>query len=142
MKSPAQPSHLLGCGIVAGPLFLAAGVIQGLTREGFDLTRNAISQLSLGDLGWIQVINFILTGALLIAGATGLRQALRDGPGATWAPRMVAVFGASFLVSAVFDADPGAGFPVGTPAFAGAALGLVWLAATSARLAMTPRTER
>ena len=40
---------LLGCGIAAGPLFLGAGIAQGLARDGFDLTRNAISQLSLGD---------------------------------------------------------------------------------------------
>ncbi|WP_233583889.1 DUF998 domain-containing protein, partial [Micromonospora sp. CV4] len=105
---------LLSCGMAAGPLFLAVGVIQGLTREGFDFTRNAISQLSLGDLGWIQVINFVLTGTLVIAGAIGLRRALHSGPGATWVPRLVTVFGISFLVSAVFAADPGAGFPVGT----------------------------
>ncbi|MFI0355355.1 DUF998 domain-containing protein [Actinomadura sp. 9N407] len=105
---------LLAGGIVAGPLFLAAGVIQGLTRDGYDFTRNAISQLSLGDLGWIQVTNFVLTGALIIAGAIGLWRTLNGGPGGTWAPRLVAVFGASFLVSAVFAADPGAGFPAGT----------------------------
>ncbi|SCL45331.1 Protein of unknown function [Micromonospora citrea] len=112
-----RPTHrvLMGCGVAAGPLFLAVGVVQGLTREGFDFTRNAISQLSLGDWGWIQVINFVVAGTLIIVGATGLRRALRDGPGATWAPRLVTVFGASFLVSAVFAADPGAGFPVGTP---------------------------
>ncbi|MFI6518774.1 DUF998 domain-containing protein [Spirillospora sp. NPDC050679] len=106
-RSFATPSSLRNCAVVAGPLFLAAGVAQGLARDGFDFTRNAISQLSLGDLGWIQVANFVVTGALLIAGAFGL-------PG-TWAPRLVAVFGASFLVSAVFAADPGAGFPAGTP---------------------------
>ncbi|MFI6803320.1 DUF998 domain-containing protein [Streptosporangium canum] len=120
---PARPPHaarpatqlLLSCGIAAGPLFLAVGVIQGLTREGFDFTRNAISQLSLGDLGWIQVTNFVIAGALIIAGAIGMRRTLHGGPGGTWAPRLVAVFGTSFLVSAVFAADPGAGFPVGAP---------------------------
>lgn len=32
-----------------------------------------------------------------------------------WAPRLIRVFGASFLLAAVFTADPGAGFPVGAP---------------------------
>ncbi|KJY34906.1 DUF998 domain-containing protein, partial [Streptomyces katrae] len=41
-------------GVVAGPLFLAAGLVQGFVRDGFDFTRNAISQLALGDAGWIQ----------------------------------------------------------------------------------------
>jgi hypothetical protein len=109
---------LLAAGGAAGPLFLGAGVLQGFCRAGFDFSRNAISQLSLGDLGWIQVTSFLLTGALIIAGATGLRRALDGAVGAVgsrWAPRLIRVFGASFLVAAVFKADPGAGFPVGTP---------------------------
>ncbi|GAA1522021.1 hypothetical protein GCM10009730_32360 [Streptomyces albidochromogenes] len=105
---------LLACGAAAGPLFLGVGLVQGLTREGFDFTRNAISQLSLGDLGWIQVTSFFVAGALMIAGAVGLRRALDGGPGHRAAPWLVGVFGASFLVSGVFAADPGAGFPAGT----------------------------
>ncbi|MFD0272280.1 DUF998 domain-containing protein [Kitasatospora sp. NPDC127111] len=106
---------LLAAGAVAGPLFLAVGIAQGLTREGFDFSRNAISQLALGDAGWIQTANFLLAGVLTIAGAAGLRQALRNTHGGTWAPRLIAVFGATFLLSAAFEADPGAGFPVGAP---------------------------
>lgn len=106
---------LLAAGSAAGPLFLGAGVVQGFWRDGFDFTRNAISQLSLGDLGWIQVTSFLLTGALTIAGATGLRRALDGAVGGRWVPRLTRVFGGSFLVAAVFKADPGAGFPVGTP---------------------------
>ncbi|MEU0402750.1 DUF998 domain-containing protein [Streptomyces sp. NPDC006197] len=105
----------LAGGVVAGPLFLAAGLAQGRTRDGFDFTRNAISQLALGGAGWIQTASFVLTGALLIAGATGLRRALRGGPGGTWGPALVGVFGASFWAAAAFPADAGAGFPVGAP---------------------------
>ncbi|MCM2390307.1 DUF998 domain-containing protein [Streptomyces albipurpureus] len=103
--------RLVFAGAAAGPLFLGVGLIQGLTRDGFDFTRNAISQLSIGDLGWIQMTSFALTGALVIAGAIGMRRTLRDGPAGTWAPWLVGVFGLSFLVSAVFPADAGAGFP-------------------------------
>ncbi|MGW6916000.1 DUF998 domain-containing protein [Kitasatospora sp. NPDC054939] len=106
---------LLAAGGLAGPLFLTVGVAQGLTREGFDFSRNALSQLSQGDLGWIQQASFLLTGGLLIAGAVGVRRALAGGPGGTWAPRLLALFGVSFLVSGVFAADAGAGFPAGTP---------------------------
>ncbi|MFD5099489.1 DUF998 domain-containing protein [Streptomyces albidochromogenes] len=106
---------LLTCGAAAGPLFLGVGLVQGLTREGFDFTRHAISQLSLGDLGWIQVTSFFVAGTLMIAGAVGLRRALDGGPGHRAAPWLVGVFGTSFLVSGAFTADPGAGFPAGTP---------------------------
>ncbi|WP_405403788.1 DUF998 domain-containing protein [Streptomyces sp. NBC_01104] len=111
----ARTGTLLAGGIVAGPLFLVASLIQGLTREGFDFTRNAFSQLSLGGLGWIQVIVFLLTGLLVIAGAIGMRRVLRGAPGGVWAPRLVGVFGASFVLAGVFTADPGDGFPAGTP---------------------------
>ncbi|MFJ3505711.1 MULTISPECIES: DUF998 domain-containing protein [unclassified Streptomyces] len=101
--------------MAAGPLFLAAGLAQGLTRDGFDFTRNALSQLSLGVLGWIQVTAFLLTGLLVIGGAIAIRRTLGDAPGGTWAPRLLGVFGASFLIAGVFRADPGAGFPAGAP---------------------------
>ncbi|MFE5488305.1 DUF998 domain-containing protein [Streptomyces sp. NPDC056527] len=106
---------LLVAGMAAGPLFLGVGVAQGLSREGFGFGRNAISQLALGDLGWIQTVNFLLVGALVIAGAIGLRLALRRERGGSWGPVLVGVFGASFLAAAVFPADAGAGFPVGAP---------------------------
>ncbi|MFJ3592104.1 DUF998 domain-containing protein [Streptomyces sp. NBC_01259] len=113
--SPSVSRWPLVGAVIAGPLFLGAGVAQGLVREGFGFTRNAISQLALGDPGWIQTVNFLLTGALLLTGAVGLRRVLRPGPGGTWGPVLIAVFGASFLAAAVFRADPGGGFPVGAP---------------------------
>lgn len=102
-------------GMVAGPLFLAAGIAQGFAREGFDFSRNAISQLALGEGGWVQTADFLLAGALLLTGAAGLRRVLGGGAGGTWAPVLVGVFGASFWVAAAFPADAGAGFPVGAP---------------------------
>ncbi|MEU1795137.1 Protein of unknown function [Streptomyces sp. LaPpAH-199] len=111
---PAGRALLAGA-VVAGPLFLAAGVAQGVTREGFDFTRHAISQLALGDAGGLQTVNFVVAGVLLLAGAAGLRTVLRGGPGATWGPALIAVFGASFVTAAAFPADPGAGFPAGAP---------------------------
>ncbi|SIN26000.1 DUF998 domain-containing protein [Micromonospora cremea] len=106
---------LLRCGVAAGPVFLAVGAAQGLTRDGFDFGRNAISQLSLGAWGWIQMVNFVITAALLIAGATGLRRALPNGGARRWAPPLVGAFGATFLIAAIFPVDPGAGFPADAP---------------------------
>lgn len=111
----AVPRLLPAAGIAAGPLFLAAGLAQGLTRDGFDFTRNALSQLSLGAFGWIQVTAFLLTGLMVIGGAIAIRRALHDAPGGTWAPRLLGVLGASFLLAGLFPADPGAGFPAGAP---------------------------
>lgn len=119
-STPARA--LLVAGAVAGPLFLVTGVAGGLARDGFDFTRNALSQLSLGTYGWVQITAFVLAGLLAVAGAVGVRRALRGAAGGTWAPPLIAVFGVSFLVAAVFRADPGRGFPAGTPDLAPAAL--------------------
>ena len=85
-RRTAETRTLLACGVVAGPLFLAGSLVQAFTREGYDLGRHPISLLSLGDLGWLQVTNFVVTGALYGACAVGLRRALRPGSGGTWGP--------------------------------------------------------
>jgi Protein of unknown function (DUF998) len=95
-----QARALLACGVVAGPLFLAAGLIQAFTREGFDLRRHPLSLLSLGELGWIQIANFVVTGLLCVACAVGMGRVLGPGRGGTWGPLLVGAFGVG-LVSRV-----------------------------------------
>lgn len=106
---------LLACGMVAGPFYLAVALAQALTREGFDITRHAVSLLALGSLGWIQVANFIITGAVVLACAVGLRRVLRGVPGGTMGPVLLGVYALALLASAAFPADAGFGFPLGTP---------------------------
>jgi hypothetical protein len=106
---------LLGYGVLAGPVYLAVALGQALTRDGFDLTRHAASLLSNGSLGWIQITNFVVGGAMTIAGAAGLRRAWRGGPAGTWAPRLLGVYGASLVAAGALRADPSLGFPAGTP---------------------------
>jgi Protein of unknown function (DUF998) len=117
--SPATGTNgtraLLACGVVAGPLFVAVALLQVLTRRGFDLTRHPISLLSLGDLGWIQIANFVIAGLLAVAFALGLRRALRPGRGGTWGPLLLGGYGLGLVAGGVFVADPALGFPPGTP---------------------------
>jgi hypothetical membrane protein len=107
---------LLGYGVIAGPFYVGVSLAQALTRDGFDLTRHAWSLLANGELGWIQVANFTVTGAMLVAFAVGLRRALAGGRGGRWAPRLIGTFGVGMALSAlVFRADPAQGFPPGAP---------------------------
>jgi len=107
--------RLLTCGIVAGPLYIILGLIQMAIRPGFDITRHSLSLLANGDLGWIQILNFLVTGILLIAGAIGMKRALKSGPGSRWAPRMLGLYGLGLVGASIFSADPALGFPPGTP---------------------------
>jgi hypothetical protein len=108
--------RLLALGAAAGPLYVAVGLGQVLTREGFDVRRHALSHLSHGEHGWIQVANFLVTGLLVMAGAIGCRRALRSTPGGTWGPLLLAVYGLGMLGAGVFRAAPAAGFPPGSEA--------------------------
>lgn len=112
----APPPHrrLLALGAAAGPIYIAVAAAQVLTRDGFDIRRHPVSLLSNGDLGWIQITSFILTGLLVIAGAVGLHRVLRGG-GTTWGPRLIGVYGVSLVAAGLLVADPALGFPAGTP---------------------------
>jgi hypothetical membrane protein len=107
---------LLLCGIIAGPIYIVVGAIQMLIRPGFDPTRHDLSLMSNGDLGWIQITNFILTGLLTIAGALGMRRALHGARGGTWGPILIGIYGLGLIGAGIFIADPALGFPPGTPA--------------------------
>lgn len=105
---------LLTCGVVAGPLFLVTAFAQAFTRAGFDLRRHPFSMLSLGDLGWIQITNFVVSGLLFLACAVGMRRVLRGRRGGTWGPVLIGTFGLAQVGGGVFVSDPALGFPAGT----------------------------
>jgi uncharacterized protein DUF998 len=113
--SRSRTRALLMCGVVAAPLFVTVVVVQELTRDGFDPRRHALSQLSLGELGWLQITNFIVSGLLFVACAVGMRRVLRGSRGGTWGPRLFGLFGGALVMGGVFVTDPALGFPPGTP---------------------------
>ncbi|MFC4117192.1 DUF998 domain-containing protein [Nonomuraea zeae] len=111
-----RPSgRLLLAGALAGPVFLASAIIQMLTREGFDITRHPISQLSTGGLGWIQITTFVLAGVGGLALAAGIRRTYTEGTGRRALPVLVGIFGTGMIAAGVFTMDPEHGFPAGTP---------------------------
>src|SRR5687768_10162117 len=112
----SKPTRLLLIGgIVAAPLFILLWAVQAFTREGFRPTFHPLSLLSLGDGGWVQIANFVITGLLLIGAAVGLRRVTGRGTGALWVALLIALMGVGLVIAGVFVADAGAGFPVGAP---------------------------
>jgi Protein of unknown function (DUF998) len=111
--SNSVPDFLLVCGVALGPLFYVVVVLQILTRTGFDIRRHPLSLLSLGDAGWIQIANFILTGLLAVACSVGVRRALRNAACGTWGPLLIATYGLGMIVAGLFPPDQLLGFPPG-----------------------------
>ena len=106
---------LLIGGVIAGPLYMGIGVIEILIRPGFDIRRHELSLMSIGDLGWIQIASFLVTGLLVLGCAVGMRQAMRSGRGRTWGPLLVGLYGLGLIAAGIFVADPINGFPPGMP---------------------------
>lgn len=102
---------LLAFGVVAGPLFVATSVVQAFARPGFDITRHPPSLLSLGDLGWIQIANFVVSGLLFIAGAIRMRRISAS----AWGSGLIVILGIAMVFGGVFVVDAGLGFPAGAP---------------------------
>ncbi|MEE6274553.1 DUF998 domain-containing protein [Georgenia wangjunii] len=106
----AVTRSMLGWGVVAGPFYLVFGLLLAFTREGFDLTRDALSLLLLGDLGWLQWLNLALAGLMSVVAAVGLART----PG--WpraAAALVGLYGVCLVLSAVFPPDATGSFPPG-----------------------------
>jgi hypothetical protein len=106
---------LLVCGLIAGPLFVAAFVVEGATRPDYHPLRNSVSSLSLTGLGWTQSLNFIAAGLLTLAFAVGMRQVLRPQQGSVWGPPLIALWGIHLIVAGLFATDPDSGYPPGVP---------------------------
>jgi hypothetical protein len=115
-RSAGPTRALLLAGAVAGPLYLVVGLIEAFTRPGFDIRRHDLSLLANGDLGWIHMADLVVSGLLVVAAAVGFRRSLAAGPGRTWGPLLVGVYGIGVAAAGFFTADPALGFPPGTPA--------------------------
>jgi hypothetical protein len=113
--SSVRPRLLLLCGAIAGPFFTAGWLLQGLDRAGYDPMRHAISSLSVGQPGWIQIANFLVTGSLILAFSIALRQGLGGPSGSVWGPLLVGLLGIGLIGSGIFVTDPLNGYPPGTP---------------------------
>jgi hypothetical protein len=112
-RGAAVTRSLLGWGVVAGPFYVVVGVTLALTRPGFHLSEHALSLLMLGEWGWMQRLNLILTALMVLAAAWGFLRAIRSGRGLAIAV-LVGAYGICLILSAVFPPDPVAGFPPGS----------------------------
>ncbi len=109
------PKLSLACGVLGPLLFVAAFLIEGATRPNYSARRHFISSLSLGERGWRQIANFLLSGTLLLGFAIGLRRRFHAGNGSRWGPNLLGLYGLSYLGAGLFATDPVLGYPPGAP---------------------------
>ena len=105
---------LIAGGAIGPLLFVIVLLIEGATRPGYSAWHNYGSSLSLSDLGWMQIVNFLVCGLLILGFAVGLRQVLQTGRGSVWGPILIGVFSVALIVAGLFVTDPSLGYPPGT----------------------------
>ena len=92
-------------GIVGPVLFVAAFLVEGAIRAGYDPMRLQVSYLSLGDRGWIQVASFLdhrcAAGRVRRSGCGG--DSAHGWPGARGVPIAVGAISLGLLIAGLFS---------------------------------------
>ena len=113
---PVRAWLLLAAGTAGGLVFTGVYLAEGATRAGYRTLAQPISALSLGPGGWVQQLNFILFGVLVLLSAAGWRAALAPGRGALAFPVLRVIAGVGLVMDGLFAQDPSGGYPPGTRA--------------------------
>lgn len=93
---------LVSCGGVGALLFTATYLIEGITQPNYDAWQQAISALSLGPGGWVQQVNFIIFGILLVLSSVGWYRILTPERNAIWFPLLQSISGLGLMGVGVF----------------------------------------
>jgi len=113
---PVRAWLLLAAGTAGGLVFTGVYLAEGATRAGYRTLAQPISALSLGPGGWVQQLNFILFGVLVLLSAAGWRAALAPGRGALAFPVLRVIAGVGLVMDGLFAQDPSGGYPPGAQA--------------------------
>jgi hypothetical membrane protein len=108
-------------GLVAPILFTGLVIVQGVRQPDYSHVALPISALAAWPLGWVQVVNFCVTGVLCIVFARGLHQAVmpaRRNIGA----QLLVLTGLGLIAAGAFSWKMVDGVPTETPAHAVAAI--------------------
>jgi hypothetical protein len=95
-------------GIIGPTLFAATFTIEGWLRPGYHPLGMFVSALSLGPRGWVQIVNFVVFGTLLLAFSRGVAAEFQDGKASRAGPILLTIIALSILASGPFVMDPAA----------------------------------
>lgn len=105
---------LLLSGVVGGVLITVTSCLLAALRPGFDVRRHANSLLVLGDWGWVQTLDFVGYGVLLVAFGIGVGRLVRPQRSGMVAAAGVVVYGlGAGIVVGLNAPEPAFGFPPG-----------------------------
>jgi hypothetical protein len=115
IASVTKTKALLLCGTIACPLFMLAVILEGAIRTDYSSFRYPLSSLSIGDLGWMQMSNFIVAGILLFVFSIGLKQIFNSSKRKFRGPLLISLVGIGLIGAGIFSTDPIYGYPKSKP---------------------------
>lgn len=94
-------------GMIGPVIFVSIFVIEARLRVGYDSLVMYVSALSLGPRGWVQILNFVVFGMLLLAFARGVATGSRvAGAPSGVGPALLTIIAFGYLLSGPFVMDP------------------------------------
>jgi hypothetical protein len=93
-------------GILSPVIFVNTFTLEGWLRPGYNPFGMYVSELALGPRGWIQAVNFVVSGLLFIVFAWGVAAEFKTGKASRVGPILLAIIGISLFVSGFFTMDP------------------------------------
>jgi hypothetical protein len=98
-------------GVIGPALFVTVFLLEGWLRPGYNFLAEYVSALSLGERGWLQVLNFLLFGALLFGYTWAVAAAFPTGKASRWGRILLTCIAIGYFFSGPFIMDP-AGTPI------------------------------
>jgi hypothetical membrane protein len=147
LNLPATTRTLAAAGIVGPVMFTVGILVQQFYRRGdYDPVAQLVSDLTAGRYGWVQQVNFIVFGLLMVAFAVGLHQGVHPSRARAVSPAILGFNAAGLVLAGIFplraDATGRVYDPIGVHTVNGAiffaSIGIV-LAVVSLRLRADPR---
>jgi hypothetical membrane protein len=107
---------LLWAGVFGPVLFVIVVLVAGALVPDYDPVHHFVSLLAIGQNGWLQTLNFVISGALIAGFGLALARAWPSDRVGRTASIAIGVGGAGLILAGFLPTDPGQGFPPGAPA--------------------------
>jgi hypothetical membrane protein len=93
-------------GITGPSVFVLVFLVEGWLRPGYVPIAQYVSELSLGERGWLQITNFLFVGLCLLLFAAAVAQVFPQGAASRAGPLLLRIVGVGYLLSGPFVMDP------------------------------------
>jgi len=93
-------------GMIGAALFVAVFLLEGWIRPGYQPLAEYVSALSLGGRGWVQIVNFLVFGALLFGFTRAVAAEFPNGKASRWGLILLTIIAIGYFFSGPFVMDP------------------------------------